>query len=220
MRLTKLVVFCALALSATAANAGWYAGPMLLGGFSDNDNYERDPVTPFPFSGETDTAGVSGGVGALAGYDFSDADLPFSVEIAGNYRFRHDMNIRYNDPANTILYGEKSNVQTADFIVSALYDLPLGWDVQPYIGGGAGVAHIMLENEVAGIPGSPDSSNTNFAWQAQGGLKYPVGDGMKLRFDYRYIDYGRIETSRLTTGDVFSADLTSHDLRLGLTWDF
>lgn len=220
MRFTKILTFCAVALTATTASASWYAGPTLLGGFSNTDNYERTPVTPFPFSGETDTNGVSGGAGALGGYDFTEDGAPLSLEFSGNYRFRHDMNLRYNDPANTILYGNKSNVQTADFIVSLLYDLPFGWEIQPYIGGGAGVAHIWMDNEVPGLPGSENGSNTNFAWQAQTGIKYPLGDGMKLRFDYRYIDYGRIDTGLLSTGDVFSADMDSHDLRLGLTWDF
>lgn len=206
-----------------AAQAEWYAGPTIFGGASDNDDFSRTPSTPFPFSGGAGDNGVSGGIGAIGGYDFTQRGVPVSLELSGSYRFRHDMNIRYRSPDNLVLYGAKSNVEAAELIVSALYDLPLGttsW--QPFIGGGAGVARVSVDTDTTGLllSGSSDQSETNFAWQAQAGVKVPLDDTLNLRAEYRYIDYGDISTGLLPTGDRFDAKFFSHDVRLGLIWDF
>jgi opacity protein-like surface antigen len=210
----------AAAHPAFAADSGWYAGPFLLGGFTDGDNYERSPSTPLPVTGQTDTSGMSGGGGAWGGYDFGQ----FSLELAGSYRFRHDQNFTFTDITTTNSFGAKANVQTADFIVSAFYDIPLGWKLQPYVGGGAGVVYHRLDTDMltTTVTDAGSSSSWDLAWQVGGGLKYPLSDRMNLRLDYRYVDLGQIETSALPTGtnDKLSADITSNDIRLGLTWSF
>lgn len=206
-----------LALPLTA-HAGWYAGPALMVGMSATDNAEQTPANATTIQNGTDN-GINVGAAALLGYDFAECDLPFSLEFSGNWHYRHDQNIGF---FQGFQQGVKSDVQTTDFMASVLYDIPLGTTIQPYIGAGAGMVYANIDNTYlsAGTTDIGSSSDWNFAWQVQGGIKYPLDDSMKLRVDYRYIDMGEIETSAIPSGETFTSDMSSHDLRVGVTWDF
>lgn len=213
-----------ICLTALPAQAGWYLGPHALVGFANSDNYTRDDPAGITPNGHTDTMGINGGAGLWAGYDFKQrSGVPFSLEFGSDFRFRHDMTIDFVDVATAGNFSSKSNVQTYDFMVSGLYDLPFGWKLQPYVGGGAGIVYARLENEVLRSTVFPeaDSHTTNFAWQVQTGVKYPIGKHSKFRIDYRYVDMGQVDTGHYTNvDDGFQADLSSHDIRMGVTWDF
>lgn len=217
---TALAAMFAMAVAQPALAGTWYGGPFLMGGFTDHDNADRTPTTALPVTTDSDSM-LSAGGGAWLGYDFGNVNLEFGA----SYRARYDANFSFTDiTTNPTSFGAKANVQTADMMVSALYDLPVSWKLQPYLGGGIGVAHHMMDNELltTTLTDAGSSSNTNFAWQLQTGFKYPMWDNTNLRFEYRYTDQGRIETSALPTGtnDRLGADLASHDLRLGLSWNF
>lgn len=223
IRTSVLLAAASIACMAQSASAkeGWYGGPFALVGFTDHSNYDRTPLTPLPVTGTTDNAGVSGGAGLWGGYHFDG----FSVEVAGTYRARHDANFSFADiTSGNPNFGAKANVQTADLMISGLYDIPVGWKLMPYVGAGMGIAYKRLDNELLTntITDAGSSRSTDVAWQLQGGVKYPLSESSNLRVDYRYIDLGQIETSALPTGtgDKLSADLVSHDVRIGLTWDF
>ena len=221
--MTTRRLLLATAFAATlplAAHAQWYAGPALLAGFTDTSDVRENSGTATFVSDDTDGSGATAGAAALLGYDFSEADIPMALEFSGNWRARHDQNIGYQ--VGVTQFGVKSNVQTFDFMASLLYDLPLGTRIQPFVGGGVGVAHIMADNEflTGGTTDIGDSNSTNFAWQLQGGVKYPLDDSMKLRVDYRYIDMGDFDTTATPGGQNFTADVASHDVRIGVTWDF
>lgn len=213
---------CMLLAAPLSAHAGLYAGPALMVGITQTDNEEETSTgLATNIHNRTDTLGATVGVSGLIGYDFNEDGLPWSLELSGNWRARHDQFLTY-DVSGISFYGTKANIQTYDFIVSALYDLPLGTEIQPYIGAGAGLTYAYLTNEYIATPivDTGDTSTTNFTWQLQGGIKYPIDDGMKLRVDYRYVDAGEIETSATPTGEKFTSDLSSHDMRVGVTWDF
>ncbi len=208
------------ATSPALAENHFYLGPYALIGFTNQNDYSRTPVTALPVDGDTDTMGVNGGAGLWGGYDFG----AWSLELSGTYRARHDANFAFTDITSGLGLAAKSNVQTADLLVSTLYDLPVDWAVIPYIGAGAGVALHHLETELltATTTDAGKNSDWQFAWQLQGGLKYPLSEGTLLRVDYRYIDLGKITTNALptATNDRLSTDLTSHDLRIGMSWEF
>lgn len=220
----SILVVAAQSSTALADGSGFYAGPFLMGGWTDTTDVERTPAQPTPLTNGTDGSGLSGGIGAWAGYDFSPKyQLPVQAELAGSWHCRHDMNIGYLDAGTGALSGSKSNVQSTDVMLSALWNLPVDLPVRPYIGGGVGGAYVTLDTEYLLAPlkvDAPDSSDWNLAWQLQGGATYAVMDALDIRLDYRYIDMGEIETSRMPSGDRFSADLDSHDLRLGVVWHF
>lgn len=218
----QLLAASAIALAATPALAAddWYAGVFALGGFSDTDGTTRSPAGP-AVTDSTDTNGISGGAGIWGGHKMGD----YSIELSGAYRYRHDMNISFTDITTSGSYGTKANVETFDLMLSGLYDIPLGYKLQPYVGAGAGLVYLYNETELDnGITRTDGGSNSdlNFAWQLQTGLKYPVSDNALVRLDYRYIDMGKVTTGTqpTPTNDRFTSDLFSHDIRLGMTWAF
>lgn len=209
---------------AAADVAGWYAGPFAMVGFTQQDDYARNPASAQPISGQTDNYGVSGAGGLWAGYHFGKKN-PFAIEFGTSYRFRHDLNFSFNDDTTGNPYGSKSNVQTLDFMVSGLYDLPRYRSITPYVGGGVGLAYYHADSQLdtgAGMFDGGKNSDTNFAWQLQGGVKYALSTTSDLRLDYRYVDMGRVETGTLptATNDHLSANIASHDVRVGMTWSF
>lgn len=215
MKFRQLLLASAIALPLTAQAEGWYAGPLLMIGVTD----ERDI---------TDSSGIATGIfdnddgnlviGAtgLLGYDFSGDNVPLSLEFSTNWRARHDLDVGF------VGGGVKSNVQTIDFMMSALYDIPLGTEIQPYVGGGVGLGWHETDSEDLdlAITDLGTNSDMDLAWQLQGGIKYPLGDSAKLRVDYRYVELGEIKTNLAPGGEVIKADLYAHDVRLGVTWDF
>ena len=214
MRYRSLLVAGMVAL-ALPARAQWYAGPMLMTGVTDQRNITDVTGTAIGIFERDDGGHVLGAAGVL-GFDFNAREVPFSVELSANWRARHDMNVGF------VNGGIKSNVETVDAMVSALYDIPLGYALQPYIGGGVGLAWVDADTEDHGlsITDIGSKSRANFAWQLQGGLKYPLNDDVKLRVDYRYVDLGEVETPMALDGEIIRADLYSHDVRLGVTFNF
>lgn len=215
MKIRRLILASAIALPLTANAAGWYAGPMLMTGYTNEDNIEdTNGVAAGIF--DNDDGNLVVGAAGLLGYDFSGDDVPVSLEFSTNWRARHDMDVGF------VGGGVKSNVQTVDFMMSALYDIPLGTEIQPYIGGGVGMSWNEADSEDLDIAITDLGTNSNmdFAWQLQGGIKYPLGDVMKLRVDYRYVELGEVETNLAPGGEAIKADLYAHDIRMGVTWDF
>lgn len=219
MKLRHVLISTVLLAAPLAAHAQWYAGPALLTGMT-NERDISDPTGTATGIFDRDDGNLVVGASGLMGYDFTESGMPMSLEFSGNWRARHDLDIGY---INGGLQGVKSNVQTLDFMASLLYDIDLGYELTPYLGGGVGVAYADLESENLNgglITPMQDSDTTNFAWSLQGGVKYPLDEGVKLRVDYRYVDLGTIETSAAPGGERFEADLYAHDVRLGVTWDF
>lgn len=218
---------CAVMLAAGTAQPaladtnGWYFGPFAMTGLTDQNNAERSPASALAVETDTDNMGLSGGAGLWGGYQFDG----WALELGTSYRARHDANFSYTDiTSNLPDQGAKGNVQTLDFMLSGLYDLPVNWKLQPYIGGGAGMSYNSVDTDSlgVGVTNVGTAETWEFAWQLQGGVKYPLGESSLLRIDYRYVDLGRMETAVLPnpTSDVLSADLHSHDARVGMTWAF
>lgn len=224
MRLPLIALAAPLSILGFVANVqaeGTYYGIGLMGGVTDMQDTQRDPVQTTPITTSSDSYNLSGGATVWLGYDLKPKiDIPLRTELAASFRFRHDFNVLFVQarPGNA-LYGAKSNVQTTDVMVSLLWDIPLGSRFKPYIGGGAGFAYIDSETDgFTPTPSSASDTSRNGAWQAQAGITYAYSTNLDIRLDYRYIDLGDISTGRLTSGDRFTTHLTSHDLRIGLEW--
>lgn len=208
-----LALTLAFSTPAIAGESGFYGGPHALLGFADNSDITRDPVQATPINNSSDGAGANGGGGVWFGYNFgTQYDVPIKTELSVTGRFRHDMNL---DGTLGLPQGVNIDIQSVDVMASALWDIPLGFRLQPYIGGGAGMVHHTVDAINFG-----DTSEWEAAWQLQAGATYPITDSIDFRADYRYIDMGTVTTTTLTTTERYSADFTSHDILLGAVWKF
>ena len=152
------------------------------------------------------TLHTSGGFVGLAsvGYALGNG---MRFEIEGNYR-RGDFN---GAPGTN---GANGSTHTYGVMANALFDMDVGlpW-LYPYIGGGVGYAWTNLNNVTFGAApppfvGSTNSTEGNFAFQAIGGLAFPMPGvpGLSLTAEYRFFGIPGHET--------FSASPAGSSLRL------
>lgn len=101
----------------------------------------------------------------------------------------------------------------AAFLGNAYFDIPIPFPVKPYIGGGAGVA--IFSADVDGNSVDVDDDDTEFAWNAMGGILWPVWRHLELDARYRYItsDDPSIDADLLGlgTGQV-KAEFSAHEV--------
>jgi opacity protein-like surface antigen len=130
------------------------------------------------------------------------------------------------------------------FLANAYVDLGTWWCVTPFIGAGIGTARVSMANftdtgffHIPPFPSAPvtsfnyagQASQWNFAWAVHTGLAYKVTPSVTLELAYSFIDLGPGLTGRTFSFDQVTNtthapfrfnDLTSHDLTLGVRWNF
>ncbi len=113
---------------------------------------------------DTDTGLTAHGA---AGYAYGDVRLEFE---AGYYQADLDEDQFDGD------------VEAFSGLVNGYYDLPTGTNVEPYVGGGVGVARIGIEDDTR------DDDEVVFAWNAVAGVNYSFDGRMTFSAQYRYLD--------------------------------
>ena len=135
------------------------------------------------------------------------------------------------------------------FLANGYVDLGTWWCVTPFIGAGIGTARVSISNftdtgvtnanfTTLGVPvvsGPPvasfataaSASQWNFAWALHAGLGYKVTQNVTLELAYSYLNLGDGITGVVSTfdgsagGHIFKfREITSHDLTLGVRWNF
>jgi opacity protein-like surface antigen len=128
-------------------------------------------------------------------------------------------------------------------LANAYVDLGTWWCITPFIGAGVGGARVAINGfNDAGLSGNPNPpgppvaslaygdnvSKWNLAWALHAGLAYKVTPNVTVEFAYRYLDMGDGLTGDLKTFDgtnnvnnpMTFKNITSHDLKLGVRWNF
>jgi opacity protein-like surface antigen len=103
----------------------------------------------------------------------------------------------------------------ATAMVNFYYDLDLDAWLVPYIGAGAGAAHVEYNVTEPGAIFSGNDKAWIFAYQLMAGVSFPIADGFSMSLGYRYFkteDFDRTGT----TGQVFKTDVTQHSVDVGM----
>jgi opacity protein-like surface antigen len=178
-----------------------------------------------------------------AGYQFNNW---FRADVTGQYRGKanfHGLDLTSYTDTGTVQRGSDTySASKSEFVVLAnLYaDLGTWWCLTPFIGAGIGMSRNTISNftdigvngtaafgTVPGLAFAPSASKWNFAWALHTGLAYRVTPNMTVEVGYSYMNLGDGVTGALTTKDGVTAnqamtfkDITSHDLKLGVRWNF
>lgn len=172
------------------------------GGFN-NTNHDRDDGAYFGT--------------LMAGMDFGQwrFDVAYSRYESQNY-----VTDSFAPPTPTFFYS--TNLKTQTGMLSAYYDLYTYRQCTLYVGAGIGMAHTSMYTTDFVVRGS--GSNTEFAWQAEAGVEYPLTDSLLLNVGLRYVDLGKHNISLTDFGIIpagnYSGDLSSLDMFLGLRYVF
>jgi OOP family OmpA-OmpF porin len=92
--------------------------------------------------------------------------------------------------------------------------------VHPYIGGGAGVAHLAYRDpSFGGTPGE-DDSQTVFAFQGGAGVGFDLSDSITLSLDYRHVRSGDAEFELDAIGPPIEASYRANTALASLRFSF
>jgi opacity protein-like surface antigen len=174
------------------------------------------PSTP------TDLKTTGGFVGlASIGYALGNG---MRFETEGDYRRGN-----VNGATGPFVTDATGKLQTYAVMANALFDLDVGvpW-LYPYLGGGVGYAWTHLGNVVLSGPTLPSSATANstkasFAFQAIGGLSFPVPrvPGLSLTTEYRFFGVPANETFAVSGGnEIKLRGQYNHSFLLGVRYAF
>jgi OOP family OmpA-OmpF porin len=159
-----------------------------------------------------------------------DTEYRFDTGIAGaaavgyglgnGVRVEGEIGYRKNDVDKASTGAASGTFRSYTFMLNGLYDLALGWPVTPYFGGGIGLANVRAGGVT--VPGSTtriSDSQNDLAYQAIGGLSYPLTDHLKLDASYRFL--GAVDPDlKASNGGKVDTRYTNHTVLLGLRWEF
>lgn len=196
--------------------AGWYVS--LFGGVSFLDNVE----TNYDYIGEndgneadTDTGFI---VGGAVGTHITD-DIRVELEVAYS---ENDVNsIRFTDDDQDANYDGEGSFDILTFMANLWYDVPLSDSINPYIGGGVGLAIVDGETTYSPDNTAYDSTEVAFAFQVGAGLRLDVSDNITLDVGYRLrgIDGPSFGNSVFPNSGDYEADLMiSHNVIAGVSF--
>lgn len=109
------------------------------------------------------------------------------------------------------------------------------YGISPFVGAGIGFAHHRIHgvgdfdpSDLGGGGIASENSDWDFAWALHAGLAYDVNERLTLEVAYRYLDMGEIASGSLcslpscfATGAALEVkDMTSHDIKMGMRWNF
>lgn len=217
--LSRVFPICAvLILAAPAARAeseGFYFGGFVGAGDVSTAN------NAFTDGGDTGTvdydldAQIAGGV--VFGWQYS-ASLRSEVELSLG-----DANVTGNT-RDTALTAPSS--ETADGDIQITYVMANGWldvslagAINPYVGGGLGVAHVSGEART-GTGTLVLGSDNGLAAQVGAGLRFPTALGGAIDIGYRYKTVTGAELDQTGSAFVTDGEFSSHSVNIGYIFNF
>jgi len=167
-------------------------------------------VGPFDFSSET---GVNGGV---------------SVGVRMNQvRFEGEITYRDNDITElTDIFGTDGmdgSYSSVGFLANAYYDFNYSPLVKPYVGVGAGFAKVYANDLAITTPQSfpeVDDDDTVIAYKIAAGIAYSVTPQVEVIVDYHYFATTDPEFSTIDGTGRFDSEYKTHNINLGVRYNF
>ena len=224
----KLAIAMALASTAIASpalarNDAWYVG--VDGGVMLVEDMDLDISTATTTFNNAVSIDHDKGfdAGGVIGYDFG----AFRLEAEASYREAGHKNTIAGAPGIGVnptnipgTYNGPSNSETTalSFMVNGLLDFGDDDGLQGSVGGGAGIARVMVHDTVAS-PSWLKDSDTGFAWQAIAEIRAPLSDNWDVGLKYRFFNAPGVDLVDRFGRDV-ETKMRSHSLMGSLRYNF
>ncbi len=168
----------------------------------------------------------------------SSGSSPYTARFNTGYIIGGAVGAKWNDMLRTELELSHSSVGARDFSYSggafspasgnlnATYllanvwlDVPTHSQITPYIGGGIGYGWANANLTFNGNPGYTNGTG-GLAWQLGAGVKYSINEHLDFDLGYRYKALDNINFVNAGGTSYFGGNLRSHNIQLGLTYNF
>ena len=154
---------------------------------------------------------IEGAVGIKL--DQGNEIFPVRVELAGAYQ-QADLD-QSTDELGLLgfpgaKYNESGEIKISSMMGNIYLDIPTGTAFTPYILGGLGLAHVDAEIVTDNV----------MAWQFGAGLGYALNDELILDFKYKYFTTEDPKDQFLPGLPDVEMEIDTHQLQLGLRYEF
>jgi len=159
--------------------------------------------------------------------DDGDIELDSSASFAGalglrlNKQLRLEAELSYSNPDIGDLnlktggaFASSGNLSSYIGMVNLYYDVPVQWQVKPFLsaGMGYGVFDADFNDAGSGVNNFSESDGA-FTWQLGAGFQYETSENLSFTAGYQYLNAGTLEFN-----DV-DIDYDNHVLRVGLRYE-
>lgn len=220
-----LLVMMAVPAFAAGGGVAPYVEAKLGGSYTQIDSIKNtSPVAvPAPVN-KTSVDDVIGVAGLAVGLNLKNLGVPVRVEVDYAYRSNMDYNPNPTFIGAAIPTSLKSTMDSQTLFANVYYDIETGTAFTPYVGGGLGMSwnHTKSTGTIlaTGVEGAAmRQTANNFAWNIGAGCAYDLTANWKLNAGYRYVDLGKVTWGDSSTS-MSSTDITSHEVLLGLRYQF
>ena len=116
----------------------------------------------------------------------------------------------------------KTKIYAHSLMLNGYYDIPTGFPIRPYIGAGAGLAHVKGVRKWSfpdiGYSDKFKMSNNEIAYQLSAGISYEITQNLAIDAEYRHTDFGRF--SKTDAYGKSTLSVKTHNCYLGLRYIF
>ena len=181
-------------------------------------NERRPPILPF-----SPTTGILVALGTKAKFD---AGYNLSGALGyhwGKLRLEGEIAYAENDFDTVEIVGIKvganGDLSSLGFMLNAFRDFEISGPWHVYLGGGAGLAIVSINDlSIVGVP-LADDDDTVFAYQLGTGAGYGISPSSTLTLDYRF--FSTLDPDfKFLGGLPFEAEYDSHNIRIGVRFTF
>jgi len=196
-------------------NNSFYLSGKFIGGISEFENVQNSGAITGTLVSLDNNDTVGGFSGAL-GYKWQQ----FRFEAEYLWRYRFDFGAIFNGVPTII----GSNVNTQSVMLKSLWAYENGTRFTPYLGGGLGWAIHEADtnrgNIVTSVITNQVTTTDNLVWALNIGTTYSLTDNWSVDVGYSYTDLGDVEIGPYADGGKVDAEYVSHDITIGISYDF
>lgn len=158
-----------------------------------------------------------------------------TVEYRGRAKF-HAMDVYDSEPDSVIDGSNDYDGSKSEWLLlaNAYFDLGTWHGMTPYVGAGIGASRNTIHNFTDtntpnnGSAYAATDSKWDFAWALHAGMGFQVTENLTLDVAYRYTDLGDAQSGDIitytgtntVTNPMHFKSLTSHDVMVGMRWNF
>ena len=220
-KLSFILSYCALTLSATAASAaGVYVGGNI--GFAVPPSLELTTAYGWEVAAADIEFDTGWALNGAVGYDFDGFRVEGEIGYQHNKSGNTDFSLSGYDYRATISTTDILNakLKTVTYMANGYYDFKNSSPWTPFLGAGIGAATVKLDDiSFAYDYGNYSYDDTVFAYQLMAGVSYAVSKNLALDLSYRFVGTESPEFDD-GWGNAMDFEFYSHNFLLGARYTF